>query len=113
MLEETLHARQLRCRVVADETTAASKRQMIERLAVAFERGEITLLADPVLVNEFDLYAAEATVGGSERFGAPVGFHDDCVMACALAWSEVQAGRRDPRGWYPNAQQIQESFAAD
>ena len=97
MLEAALHARQVRCRVEPFETTAASKRQLIETLVVAFEQDTITLLDDPVLLNEFEAYQSEEMGAGRERFGAPAGGFDDCVMACALAWTEI-AGRRRTRG---------------
>ena len=81
--------------------TAASKRQLIEGLVVGFERGKITILDDPVLINELEAYTAEAAPGGHERFGAPPGFHDDTVMACALAWSQIAGRVKRPKGSLP------------
>jgi hypothetical protein len=101
MLEEVLYARRIRCTVIPQETTAANKRQMIERLVAGFERGEITLLNDPVLINEFEAYTAEVSAGGTERFGAPAGGHDDCVMACALAWGEVRVEQQRSQQYWP------------
>ncbi len=74
-------------------TTAQSKRQMIDALAVAFERGDITILDDPELVNEFVAYEITETAAGNVRFSAPEGGFDDRVMACALAWTEVDVGK--------------------
>ena len=96
MLEQTLHARKVRCRVKPFETTSASKRQLIETLVVAFERGTITLLDDPVLLNEFEAYQAEEAGAGRETFSAPAGGFDDCVMSVGLAWTEI-AGRQRAR----------------
>ena len=67
-------------------TTAKSKPPLIESLALAIERGDIRLLNDPVLLHELENYALEKLPGGSWRYGAPPGSHDDTVIATALAW---------------------------
>src|SRR5215469_11329187 len=79
-------------------TSNASKAQAVEALALAFERGEIRILNDPVLVSELVAYQAERLPSGLMRYGAPSGQHDDCVMALAIAWSAV-AGQH--RALYP------------
>ena len=76
-------------------TTNASKAVAIDALALAFERGEIRIPDDPVLVGELLAYDAERLPGGLLRYGAPAGMHDDCVMALALAWQ----GASSPRQW--------------
>ncbi len=73
-------------------TTAKSKRHIIERLALALERGELALLPDETLLHELATYQLERLVGGGYRYGAPVGGHDDTVMALALAWYGVLYG---------------------
>ncbi len=78
--------------VVAFTTTAASKGPLIDGLALALERGDLTLLADPVLIAELQAYALERLPSGRFRYGAPPGLHDDTVIALALAWHGVQAG---------------------
>jgi Terminase RNaseH-like domain/Terminase large subunit, T4likevirus-type, N-terminal len=70
-------------------TTNASKAQAVEALALAFERSEIRILNDAVLVSELVAYQAERLPSGLMRYGAPCGQHDDCVMALAIAWSMV------------------------
>lgn len=77
--------------VSAFQTTATSKPPLIESLGLAFERSEIEILNDPVLVAELESY--ERTVSpatGRSRYSAPAGYHDDTVMALALAWHAVQ-----------------------
>jgi len=96
MVERDLHQRGLRCELIAFQTTTSSKRQMIESLMIAFERGQITILDDPQLVNELELFTLTETTSGYERFSAPQGSFDDCVMACGLAFTEVAALRRKP-----------------
>jgi hypothetical protein len=79
--------------------TSQSKRQMIDALAVGFERGLITLLDDPELITEFEAYEIAETRASNVRFSAPEGGFDDRVMACALAWTEVgPKGKGRPLG---------------
>ena len=68
-------------------TTGASKAQAIEALALAFERGDLRILNDPVTISELQSYETERLPSGAMRYGAPGGLHDDCVMSLALAWS--------------------------
>lgn len=73
-------------------TTARSKPQLIESLALAIERGDISLLPDEVLLNELAAYTLERLPGGGYRYSAPAGMHDDSVIATALAWYGVHTG---------------------
>lgn len=70
-------------------TTNASKADAIEALALAFERGDIQIINDPVLIGELQAYAADRLPSGLLRYNAPSRMHDDCVMALALAWQSV------------------------
>src|SRR5271169_2777443 len=75
-------------------TTNASKAQVIEALQLAFERRDIRILNDPVLVSELMAYQADRTASGLLRYGAPASGHDDTVIALALAWTAVGGQRR-------------------
>lgn len=75
--------------VRAFETTAVSKPPLIESLVLAFDRGEITALNDPVLKGELMAYERTVTATGRSQYSAPDGLHDDTVMALALAWYGV------------------------
>lgn len=68
------------------QTTNATKAAIIEGLALAFERGEISILRDPVLSAELQSFSAEQLPSGMLRYAAPAGGHDDTVIATALAW---------------------------
>ena len=70
-------------------TTNASKTQIIDGLALAFERQEIAILNDPTLIGELQAYEMERLPSGTFRYSAPSGLHDDMVMSLALAWSEM------------------------
>jgi hypothetical protein len=76
-------------RIQPFNTTNASKAQAVEALALAFERGDIRILNDAVLLSELTAYQAETLPSGLIRYTAPSGQHDDCVIALAIAWSAV------------------------
>jgi phage terminase large subunit-like protein len=67
-------------------TTNATKTQAIDALALAFERGEIRIPNDAVLIAELQAYEMERLPSGLMRYSAPAGMHDDTVMSLALAW---------------------------
>ena len=71
-------------------TSAKSKAPLIESLALAIEREDITLLDDPVLLSELASYSVERLHNGGYRYSAASGGHDDTVIAAALAWHAVQ-----------------------
>jgi hypothetical protein len=66
--------------------TNESKGQLIESLMLAFEKGEIRILDDKTQRNELDIYEYTINRSGSVSYNAPEGYHDDCVIALALAW---------------------------
>jgi hypothetical protein len=70
-------------------TTNASKQQIIDALALAFERGDIKILNDQVLINELQAYESTRLPGGGFRYSAPEGMHDDTVMALAMAYHGI------------------------
>ena len=72
-------------------TSAKTKAPLIESLALAIERNDITLLDDPVLLGELADYKFDRLSNGSYRYGAPSGGHDDTVIATALAWYGSQS----------------------
>jgi len=73
--------------VHAIQMQAAKKRRLIEQLALAIERGKITLPDDPVVRGELEAYEMAETPGGTVKYRAAPGQHDDVVSAAALAWS--------------------------
>jgi hypothetical protein len=70
-------------------TTNMSKADAVEALSLAFERGDIRILPDPVQLAELEAYEAERLPSGLLRYNAPTGMHDDTVIALALAWQAV------------------------
>lgn len=72
--------------------TNATKTQAIDALALAFEKGNIAILNDSVLIAELQAYEMEKMPSGLMRYNAPAGMHDDCVMSLALAWQGISGG---------------------
>jgi hypothetical protein len=64
--------------------TAQSKQQIMEGLAVAIQKREVTFPAGPI-VTELENFEYEYTRTGV-RYTAPPGLHDDCVCALAMAY---------------------------
>ncbi len=85
--------------VVGFQTTSQSKTQAIEALALAFERGEIAILPDDVLVNELQAFEMTRLPSGAIRYAAPEGLHDDCVISLALAWHALRGVPPVLFGW--------------
>jgi len=75
------------------QTTNATKAKAVQALELAFERGDIQILADELLINELMAFQSERLPSGLIRYGAPEGIHDDTVIALALAWQAVSRGQ--------------------
>jgi hypothetical protein len=73
-------------------TTNASKAEIIDGLALAFEKRTIRILPEPTLLAELEAFEMERLPSGMLRYAAPEGMHDDCVIATALAAWGAQSG---------------------
>jgi len=71
--------------VQAFDTTSQSKRQIIQGLKLALERGEWKFVNDPAGTLELEGYEASVSkTTGQVQYSAPSGMHDDSVIARAL-----------------------------
>lgn len=75
-------------------TTNATKADIIESLAAAFEQGNIRIPNDATLIAELQAYEVDRLPSGMVRYSAPDGMHDDHVMSLALAWHGAAAVTR-------------------
>jgi hypothetical protein len=76
-------------RIEPVKLTNLSKTQLIQRLIVADEQREIAWPAAwTVLTDEMKRYEYKITSNGVITYNAPSGYHDDCVIALALANSK-------------------------
>ena len=72
-------------------TTSESKQQLMVALQLAFERGDIRIPDDPVLIAELEAFEATRLPSGRWRYEAPSGMHDDTVISLALALASCSA----------------------
>lgn len=67
------------------QTTAQSKPEIIQSLALALEKEEMQFLNVAIATRELEAYEAKRNeVTGRITYSAPAGFHDDTVIARAL-----------------------------
>jgi phage FluMu gp28-like protein len=71
--------------------TPSTKAELIDTLAWLIEQGSLKMAPDPALLRELQHFQAVPTFAGA-KLGARSGFHDDLVVALALA--ARQLGRR-------------------
>lgn len=64
--------------------TIESKRQLVNRLAIAFHNCSIFIPHIPVLREELESFTYITTDAGNIKYGAPRGFFDDCVCSLML-----------------------------
>ena len=61
------------------------KRELVDNLAIRLGHQDVAIPRDEQLIRELQYYEYELTESGNVRTGARRGYHDDCVMALALA----------------------------
>jgi hypothetical protein len=81
--------------------SSVSKAELVQRLIVAVEQQKVTWPEEwQVLTHEMQRYEYEISPRGHISYSAPAGFHDDCVMALALAnhrrWETESCGPMMP-----------------
>ena len=75
-------------RVVGYHFSNTSKKQLIQNLMISTEQERIKFFGkeiSPELINELLIFEYIMTSSGLIRYGAPTGYHDDCVISLALA----------------------------
>lgn len=72
--------------------TPSSKASLIDRLVWLFENRLIQMTPEPELLRELQHFEAKTTESGHRRLQARIGFHDDLVIALALAAMALPKG---------------------
>ena len=76
------------------------KMDLIEHLMITMETpNQITFPDISVLLTELDLFGYSTTPAGHLQYNSPEGFHDDCVIALALAVWKLKKGGGPPDAW--------------
>ena len=73
------------------------KNMIINKLQLAFQNEEITLLDDIELMTQLSAYEQQLTSSGKSTFNGQNGFHDDLVMSLAIAYSALNRHQIDIR----------------
>jgi hypothetical protein len=80
--------------------SSSSKQKLMEGLAVAIQTGAITIPDGPIRA-ELEIFEYQYTRTGV-RYSAPDGYHDDCVVALALAVEHHRHHRPSQSGARPS-----------
>jgi hypothetical protein len=79
--------------VVGFQTTAQTKPQLIENLALAFEKTEWQFQPDPIWTGELESFERKVNpITGRSQYSAPSGMHDDTIIARALMLRTADSG---------------------
>ena len=92
--------------VDAVKITAQSKSELINRLSLSLDRGEVTIPRDEALIAELWDFQATERASGIDKLEASEGKHDDLVMGLALA---IHGIRGMPPGQAPELQPLDEN----
>lgn len=87
------------CQVRAYTFTQKSKAALVDHLAIKLEKRELVLPKPelvPELVEELEAFEYSVSDQGNVSSSAPYGYHDDCVIALALAAWSLKRGDRRP-----------------
>ncbi len=76
--------------------TYASKKDLIENLSMIIENQQVTIPPIPELINELKLFGYKTLASGNFHYGAPEGYHDDTVIALALAAWQIKHNNQKP-----------------
>jgi hypothetical protein len=80
-------------RIMPFVTTNATKATGVDMLALALERGDITLQSDERGILEMESFESSRTPLGMVKYAAPEGQHDDICMARLFAYSAIAEAR--------------------
>lgn len=72
--------------------TPQMKERIFQKLAVCLEREDIRFPEYKELIRELNLMDSKTLPSGGIRLAAPIGYHDDCVVALALVNWGIQLG---------------------
>lgn len=71
-------------------TTGPTKNKAIQDLSLAFDKFDIRIIPDPVLIRELEAYEVKKIgLNSLPVYGAPEGMHDDTVMSAAIGWTRL------------------------
>lgn len=66
-------------------TGTTAKKNLIDKLSIFIQQKRITIPRNDILIDELLSFGYTITDAGTVKYGAPNGYHDDCVNSLALA----------------------------
>jgi len=83
------------CAVTSFKFTNQSKATLVSTLAAEIEHKRVHFPKDDeILKKELELFEGVVLAGGAVKYGHPVGYHDDSVMAAGLAVMKAKKRNR-------------------
>lgn len=73
-------------------TNNTSKQNIVNKMQVAIQNGEVQLLSDHSLIKQMTMFEAKLTPTGKVTYEAAKGYHDDMVMSTLLAFDALSVG---------------------
>jgi hypothetical protein len=83
-------------RVDGYKFTLSTKADLIDNLSLIMDNNEICYPEILELINELELFGFKMGATGTTHYGAPEGYHDDCVISLALAVWQL---KKPPIAW--------------
>lgn len=89
-----------------------AKNRIIDKLAIFIQQGRIKIPNHTVMVDELKSFGYTITDGGTIRYSAPHGYHDDCVNSLALAiWTVAGEAEEETTSDLDDYNLYQQSYA--
>ena len=92
LLDKAIKAAGIPVMLVRFTTTNESKERLINKLQVAIQNKNVTLLNDATLKMQLSMYEMKVNSNGKKIYNAPAGYHDDCVISTLLALDCISKG---------------------
>lgn len=92
LLDKALKKEHLPIQLRGFSTTNDSKERIINQLQVGIQNRDLSLLDDAALQNELSLYEMRISSNGKRIYNAKSGYHDDLIIATAIALYSITTG---------------------
>lgn len=92
LLDKAIKANHLPVMLLKFTTTNESKERIINQFQVLIQNKQVTILDNPTLKVQMDMYEMKVNQNGKRTYNAANGYHDDCIIAMLLALDCITKG---------------------
>lgn len=92
LLDKAIKANGLPVMLLKFTTTNESKERIINQFQVYMQNKQVTILDNPTLKVQLDMYEMKTNANGKRTYNAANGYHDDCIIAMLLALDCINKG---------------------